>query len=127
DSLADDVIVSLYVFSYEGSGDEEVKALSCTTIDNIYELHKDDSEKFDEELNSVDAEGWTPIANALSLVREDLVDVSDNDTKNIMYLISDGIETSDGDPVETVEEIKDDVDNVTINIIGFDVDDAANQ
>src|SRR5699024_2029073 len=64
---------------------------------------------------------------SLSLVRDDLVDVSDNDTKNIIYLISDGIETCDGDPVETVEEIKDDVDNVTINIIGFDVDDAANQ
>lgn len=127
DSLADYVNVSLYVFGHEGSGDEADKELSCTTIDNIYELDKYDSEKFDEALNSFDAKGWTPIANSLSLVRDDLVDVSDNDTKNIIYLISDGIETCDGDPVETVEEIKDDVDNVTINIIGFDVDDAANQ
>ncbi|HLQ96028.1 MAG TPA: hypothetical protein VK108_06555, partial [Pseudogracilibacillus sp.] len=37
------------------------------------------------------------------------------------------IETCDGDPVETVEEINDDIDNVTLNIIGFDVDNAADQ
>src|SRR5699024_10946593 len=126
DSLADYVNVAIYVCGHEGFGDEADKELSCTTIDNIYKLDKYDSEKFDEALNSFDAKGWTPSANSLSLVRDDLVEVSDNDTKNIIYLISDGIETCDGDPVETVEEIKDDVDNVTINIIGFDVDDAAN-
>lgn len=127
DNLADYVNVALYVFGHEGSGDEADKELSCTTIDDIYELGEYDSEAFDEALNSFDAKGWTPIANSLSLVRDDLVDVSDEETKNIIYLISDGIETCDGNPVETVEEIKDDIDNVTINIIGFDVDDAADQ
>lgn len=127
DSLADYVDVALYVFGHEGSGDEEDKELSCSTIDEIYELGEYDGDKFDEALDSFDAKGWTPIAESLSLVRDDLVDVSDSDTKNIIYLISDGIETCDGDPVETVEEINDDIDNVTLNIIGFDVDDAANQ
>src|SRR5699024_858260 len=89
---------------------------------------KYDSQKFDKALNSFDAKGWTPIAESLSLVRDDLVDVTDDDeTKNIIYLISDGIETCDGDPVDVVSDIKKDIDNVTINIIGFDVDDAADQ
>lgn len=127
DSLADYVDVALYVFGHEGSGDKEDKELSCSTIDEIYELGEYDGDKFNEALDSFDAKGWTPIAESLSLVRDDLVDVSDDDTKNIIYLISDGIETCDGDPVETVEEINDDIDNVTLNIIGFDVDDAADQ
>lgn len=127
DNLADYVDVALYVFGHEGSGDESDKELSCTTIDDIYELGEYDGDKFDDALDSFDAKGWTPIANSLSLVRDDLMEASDEDTKNIIYLISDGIETCDGDPVETVEEINDDIDDVTINIIGFDVDDAADQ
>lgn len=127
DSLADYVNISLYVFGHEGSGDKADKERSCSTIDEIYELDKYDSKKFDKALNSFDAKGWTPIAGSLSLVRDDLVDVTDDDAKNIIYLISDGIETCDGDPIETVTEIKDDIDDVTINIIGFDVDDAADQ
>src|SRR5699024_10580958 len=72
DSLADYVDVALYVFGHEGSGDEKDKELSCSTIDEIYELGEYDGEKFNEALDSLDAKGWTPIAESLSLVRDDL-------------------------------------------------------
>lgn len=40
-------------------------------------------------------------------------------------MVSDGIETCDGDPVEAAKKVKEDNTDVQVNIIGFDVDSKA--
>ena len=76
-------------------------------------------ETFSESLQMVQPGGWTPIALALESIKDDAVLYD----RSVIYLVSDGIETCDGDPVKIVKELKDDGINVSVNIIGFDIDD----
>lgn len=46
-----------------------------------------------------------------------------DNTENIVYVVSDGVETCDGNPVEEAGKLADSDLNAKVHIIGFDVDD----
>lgn len=113
--------ISLIVYGHAGTQNDEDKQLSCTTIDEVYPLQTYESTKFAEAVDSVEAKGWTPIANAIKTAREKMAGTTENVT---LYIISDGAETCDGDPVAEAKAFASEDGNRSVNIIGFDVDQA---
>lgn len=126
-SLPDNVNISLSVFGHKGTGSDQDKALSCSSIETVYSMQPYDQQGFSEAMNKFSASGWTPLAAAIESAEKELLESSDDKTKTFMYVISDGIETCEGDPVKAAKQAKSSIKNLQINIIGFDVDDEADR
>lgn len=110
--------ISMRVYGHKGSGSDADKKLSCTSTENFYG-GKYESEKFDKALDKVEPAGWTPIGLALETVVEDIPEDTD---ETVVYVVSDGIETCEGDPVKAAKELASANIDTIVNIIGFDVD-----
>jgi hypothetical protein len=64
----------------------------------------------------------TPIADSLAKVESDLKKASG---RRVIVLVTDGEETCDGKPEEVIQMLQDKDFDVTLNIVGFAIDDAA--
>lgn len=120
-TIGGDDDIALVVYGHAGTQNKSDKELSCTTIEDVYPLQKYDSAQFAKALNDVQAKGWTPLANAIDFVRDQMEGSTDNVT---LYIVSDGAETCDGDPVAAAKAFAMEDDRRAVNIIGFDVDTA---
>ncbi|RDU38244.1 hypothetical protein DRW41_01350 [Neobacillus piezotolerans] len=125
--LPESVKVSVIAFGHQGTGSNADKAKSCNAVETMYPLNTVDGTAFGNSLKKFDAMGWTPLAAAITMANEQLSSEKGENTENFIYVVSDGIETCDGDPVAAAKKAVLDNTNVKINIIGFDVDDAADQ
>ena len=123
EQLQTDTNVSLLAYGHKGSGKEADKALSCKEIETVYPLSSFESNTFASAINSFSATGWTPLAGAIEKANELLADYTKEEYKNIVYIVSDGIETCDGDPVAAAKKLNESNIEAVVNIIGFDVDD----
>lgn len=122
ESLPEQANISLRVYGHVGTGSDADKEKSCSNIEEVYPLGKYDSGKFSEALNQFDPAGWTPMAGAIEQVEKDFKEYDGKNNTNIVYIVSDGIETCDGDPVETITSLSDSNVDPVINIIGYQVD-----
>jgi hypothetical protein len=111
--------VSLYVYGHAGSQEDNDMQVSCTTIDEVYPAQAYSEKAFFEAVQGVEAKGWTPLAAAIEKAREDNSDYEGNIT---LYIVSDGMETCDGNPVEEAQAFADEKEGRHVNIIGFNVD-----
>ncbi|OYD06133.1 hypothetical protein CHM34_17925 [Paludifilum halophilum] len=66
--------------------------------------------------------GWTPIAASMKEAKKDLLSAKDEEAVNLVYIVSDGMETCGGDPVQAAKELNASDIQAVVNIIGFDVD-----
>lgn len=121
--LQEDVNISLLVYGHIGSGKESDRAKSCQAIETIYPLSSYQSTQLNEAMNAFQASGWTPLAGAIEKANELLAAYPNDAYKNIVYIVSDGIETCDGNPVEVAKKLNESNIEAKVNIIGFDVDD----
>ncbi|MBN2908102.1 VWA domain-containing protein [Polycladomyces sp. WAk] len=121
-SLPKEVNVSLRVYGNKGSNKPADKAVSCQSSDIIYPLQPYDSASFNQAITPVKPMGWTPLARAIQQAQTDLQ--SETGAKNIVYVVSDGVETCGGDPVAAAQALHASNIQAVVNIIGFDVDDA---
>lgn len=120
----EDTIMSLRTYGHKGTGDDKDKAMSCESTEVMYETNTYDEAAFKTALGKFKPSGWTPLAASIKAGYEDLKAKAGEDTENILYIVSDGIETCDGDPVKEAKALADSNLNVKVHIIGFDVDDA---
>ncbi|UFT99715.1 VWA domain-containing protein [Radiobacillus kanasensis] len=120
-NLPEKTNVSLTIYGYKGSGSDADKELSCKSIKEIYPLKKYNNGEFDKALASVDPKGWTPIASALKQAGKTLEDLKSDANTNVIYLVSDGEETCDGDPAQVAEDLVSTDIKPIINVIGFAV------
>lgn len=116
-SLPNNANVSLRVYGHVGGGKEN----SCNKIEQIYGMKPYGADEFKAALNNVNAVGWTPLAKALDEAKQDMAHLDGETNTNLIYFVSDGIETCGGDPVRAAKEIA--VSNIqpVVHIIGFDV------
>jgi Ca-activated chloride channel family protein len=121
-SLPKNANVSLRVYGHKGSNAKKDKQLSCQSSEQVYPFSPYDQEKFQTALNQFKPTGWTPIASALQAAKEDLEQL--DATESIVYVVSDGVETCGGNPVEAAKALNHAKIKAVVNIIGFDVDDA---
>jgi Ca-activated chloride channel homolog len=121
-SLPEQVNVSLRVYGHKGTGDDRDKELSCGSSEVVYPLSAYDQSGFNDALSKFSPAGWTPLAASIQSAREDLKKQTGDNVENIVYVVSDGVETCDGDPVEKAQELSESDISAVVNIIGFDVD-----
>ncbi|QTD41473.1 VWA domain-containing protein [Sporosarcina sp. Te-1] len=114
--------MSLYVYGHAGTQNKADKTLSCGTIDEIYPLSQYNEKEFDQAVDSVVASGWTPLAGAIKQARLDHEQTGEDLT---LYIVSDGAETCDGDPVEEARAFAELSEDRHVNVIGFQVDQTA--
>ncbi|WP_231734723.1 vWA domain-containing protein [Bacillus sp. FJAT-29937] len=111
--------VSLIVYGHEGSESTADKELSCTKVEEVYPMGKYAKEEFHQAVDSFESKGWTPLAGAIQKAAEMS---SSYEGATTIYIVSDGAETCDGDPVQASKDLVQMNSNNTVNIIGFDVD-----
>ncbi|WP_197046616.1 VWA domain-containing protein [Oceanobacillus salinisoli] len=122
EELPEDTNVALRVYGHKGTGADSDKELSCNSSDKIYGFDSYKEDAFAKALNSVQPAGWTPNGLALSKAQEDLAEFNGKENTNIVYLVSDGIETCESEPVKVAEQFYDSNIQPIINVIGYDVD-----
>jgi Ca-activated chloride channel homolog len=121
-TIPDKANVSLRVYGHKGTGSDSDKELSCSSIEQVYGFEKYNSETFNEALNNFSPSGWTPIEGALKSSKEAFSKFDAKNNTNLIYLVSDGIETCDGDPAEFAKTLPTSNIKPIVNVIGFNVD-----
>ncbi len=122
DQIPDDANVALISYGHVGSSSESDKIASCSAVESMYPLSAYKAENFTKALHSFDAKGWTPLAGAINKAGELLQAYPAEEYVNLVYMVSDGIETCDGDPVAAAQLLQSQNIKAKVNIIGFDVD-----
>lgn len=120
-SLPQEAKVSLRVYGHKGSGADADKQLSCSNSELVYPLQAYDARGLDGALDLFEPTGWTSIAHSLRLAQDDLARYEADKNTNVIYLVSDGIETCGGDPVAVAKELSQSKIMPLLNVIGFDV------
>ncbi|RDW18004.1 vWA domain-containing protein [Oceanobacillus chungangensis] len=119
ETIGQDSDISLVVYGHKGSESAADKKLSCTGIEELYPMGAYDEAAFEKSLATFDSKGYTPLAGAI----EKAMEMSKNFTENVtVYIVSDGVETCDGDPVQVATDFVKEYETRTVNIIGFNVD-----
>ncbi|MUK90281.1 VWA domain-containing protein [Ornithinibacillus sp. L9] len=124
DVIGQDNEVSLVVYGHQGSESSADKELSCNGIEKIYEMGAYNKDNFEASLSTFESKGWTPLAGAIHKAAEMSTNV---DGAITLYIVSDGVETCDGDPVHAAENFVEQNEHRSVNIIGFDVDQDAEE
>lgn len=122
-NLPEGANVSLRVYGHKGSNSQEDKKVSCKSNEVVYPLDTYQERGFEQALDQFKPTGWTPLAAAIESAQKDLQAGSDKNAQNIVYVVSDGIETCGGDPVAVAKKLNQSDIQAVVNIIGFDVDD----
>jgi Mg-chelatase subunit ChlD len=115
------VNTGLVVYGYESSNSVADKSLSCKGIEEVVKLGKNNSSNIIAAMDSFSPKGWTPIAGSLDFVKNIFKNSGASD-RDYLVLVSDGIESCDGDPLTSAENLKSAIPNVKLNIIGFTTD-----
>ncbi len=123
DVLPKESTVSLRVYGHEGTGSDADKERSCASTETLYS-GGNDAKKIQSALDEVNPAGWTPIGKAIAETRND---IPEDAGSAIVYVVSDGIETCGGDPVKEAKQLAAEGIEPIINIIGFQVDNEAQQ
>ncbi|WP_088102669.1 vWA domain-containing protein [Halalkalibacter urbisdiaboli] len=115
--LPEEANVALRVYGHIGESEE----VSCKRADRVYDLQPYHEADFTETLEEFYPNGWTPIAYALEQTKKDFAELKGENNTNVIYLVSDGIETCNGDPVQVAKELGESEIMPIVNVIGFDV------
>ena len=117
----DFVNLGFLVYGHKGSNEPSGKAESCRGVEVLAPLGKVKYKTFPKVLASFEPTGYTPIAGAL----EEAADVFAGTEKavNRVIMVSDGIETCDGDPVAAARQLARAGIAVTVDVVGFGVED----
>lgn len=120
--LPDSANVSLTVYGHKGTDKAADKERSCEAIESVYELGEFDELQFTAALDSFSPAGWTPLASALASAQNHFDGQASGESENLIYVVSDGMETCNGNPVKQAEELNQSGAKAIVNIIGFDVE-----
>lgn len=124
DKVPQSVNAGLMVYGHKGSNATKDKGVSCSGIETLYPLGKIDKEAFKAKVASFAPTGWTPIADSLQKAEKEVFTQKEKDNNSIV-LVSDGIETCDGDPCGEARRLRSLGISPIIDVIGFDVDEEA--
>jgi len=107
------------VYGHRGSNSEADKADSCKGIDILAPLGGFNAEGAREVLARFEPKGWTPVAGSLRKATEAFE--GREEELNRVVLVTDGAETCDGDPVAAARRLKESGVEVTVDVVGFDI------
>jgi len=98
---------------------------ACRT-DLVVPLQPADPAAVSDLLATIEAKNLarTPIADSLRLVAQDMATAGGT---RIVVLVTDGEETCEGDPAQTIQALREQGFDVRVNIVGFAIDDVGLQ
>ncbi|MEM6780338.1 MAG: VWA domain-containing protein [Pseudomonadota bacterium] len=98
---------------------------NCQDVETLLPLSPLNKQSFITSTENFTPKGKTPIAESLLFTAKQF---PQPDANNNVVLISDGIETCGGDPCAAVKRLREEEGlNVDVHVIGFDVDDKAQE
>ena len=116
--LPADLSVGLEVYGH-------METQECDDIEMIVPVGKLDVDEMQQKINSLQAFGQTPVAAALEKAAAAMTSLKGEKT---IVLISDGVDTCDGDPVRAAERIREEMGiNANIQVAGLGVDESAKE
>lgn len=118
-SLPDDVEIGLLAFGHVGNNQQDGRAESCQGVEMVANLGSDRA-AVTQSLAGFSATGWTPLASAIEQAGARFT-ASDAPGEQVIYVVSDGEETCDGDPVAVARQLNESDVSAVVNIIGFDL------
>ena len=122
DSLPDDALLGMLVYGQRESSDESNRERGCQDIEVLSPVQKVDKEALKSKIAGLEAQGYTPIGNALRKAADEL----GPDGERSIILVSDGIDTCAPPPVcEVAKELAGQGVGLTIHTVGFKVDEEA--
>jgi Ca-activated chloride channel homolog len=123
--LDENISVGLVVYGHQGNNQENGKAESCASSEMI---HGFDANRADlaTSIAGLSPTGWTPMGGVLNYSGEIIATLPKPDGDKVLapviYMISDGEETCDTDPVTAAAALYNAGVRTTVNTIGFAVD-----
>ena len=109
--LQEDIDFGLVAYGHRAKAD-------CGDIETVVPVGTLDPAGFKAAVNSLQPQGRTPLTEAVRLAAEQL----NYTTRSArIVLVSDGVESCDGDPAALAAELKDNALDLTVHVIGFDV------
>jgi hypothetical protein len=117
----DGINVGMRVYGFAGDNTEAGREESCDSSDLIVPVQGVDRGDLRREIEALAPVGWTPIALSLERALEDFPAATDDagEVANVVVLVTDGLETCDGDPCAAAEDLQDGDAAVTTNVVGF--------
>ena len=119
-----EVEVGLAVYGHRGNNQDSGKAESCTASEMIHDFGSN-RRQLQDSINALTPTGWTPLGGVLEFAGDRVAELDpprEGDLAPVVYLISDGEETCEGDPIAAATALYEAGVQTTVNTIGFDVD-----
>lgn len=113
--------VGFMVYGHKGNNEESGKAESCVGIELLKPIGEVQGDAIDPLLEQFQPTGWTPIAASLEKAKEAFAGKEGDQIFNKIILVSDGLETCEGDPVAVARQLHEEGLNVQVDVIGFDI------
>jgi len=109
--------VGLRIYGFGGDNTDEGRAESCQSSELVAPISGVNKELLLAEIQALQPTGWTPLALSLERAGEDFQ--SGENVTNAAVLITDGLETCDGDPCAVASALNaSDVQLIT-HVVGF--------
>jgi Ca-activated chloride channel family protein len=118
-TLPEDIAVGFVAFGHQGNNEESGRALSCEGVELLASAGSDRA-AIRSHLDGLSATGWTPLAAAIEAAGSAL-EPSTTAGEQVVYVVSDGEETCDGDPVAAARTLHEGDIRAVVNIIGLDL------
>lgn len=115
----DSTKLGLLAYGHKGSSGKARKAESCASAEILAPLGEIDHRNARQVLARFEPRGYTPIAGALREAERAFA--GREGARNRIVLVSDGVETCDGDPVAAARRLKRAGIAVTVDVVGFDI------
>lgn len=125
--LPPSVHVGLTVYGHKGSNKPADQAISCAGIETLYPITQLNNLQFTQALDSFKSTGFTPLAATLELLNQNFSSYDSATNQNVVYVVSDGNENCDGDPVAAARVLHASNAKVIVNVIGLNVNKADRQ
>ncbi|MDZ4737237.1 MAG: VWA domain-containing protein [Rhodospirillaceae bacterium] len=115
--LSPETSIALMLYGHRREGD-------CADIELVSPFGSGSRDNIRDAILGITPRGKTPIAASLQAAADAFAGLEE-DPANSIVLISDGIESCDGDPCGVAEALIEHGINLSIHVVGFDVDDEA--
>lgn len=114
----DGINVGLRIYGHEGDNTEAGAAVSCPSSELVVPLSGVEKDALNAAVLQLQPTGWTPIALSLERAGEDFA-AAEAAALNYVVLVTDGLETCGGDPVQAAGELRAGEEAATTSVVGF--------
>ena len=112
------VNVGLRLYGHRGDNTAAGRPLSCRATELLVPVEGVDKAALEDAVDAARATGWTPLARSLQAAAADF-EPADDGVVNAVVLLTDGLETCDGDPCAAAADVNAADVALTTHVVSF--------